>query len=162
MPSDIDEKIIIRGRQITPTVLEEIRSTIDTHPHAGRSVISRLLCERWNWRQTNGYLKEIACRELLLRLERMGLVTLPPPQRVKVNRKTILPLPQAFEENHLPSLGGRVDSYHNLTIAMVRGSHKENLWDSLVERYHYLGHAPIVGAYLKYVVYLVSVRKYLL
>jgi len=158
MARDIDEKIVdfspltIRGRQITPTVLEEIRGAIETHRHAGRSVISRTLCEQWNWRQTNGLLKDMACRELLLRLERLGLIALPPRRSVKSNYKRIPLLPSAFEESNLPRLNGRVDSYRQMTIEMVRGSEKEKLWDALVHRYHYLGCTPIVGAYLKYVV----------
>jgi hypothetical protein len=158
MASGIDEKIIgfspltIRGRQITPTVLEEIRGAIDTHRHAGRSVISQLLCEQWNWRQANGHPKDMACRELLLRLERLGLIALPPRRSVKSNYKRIPPIPPAFEESNLPPLNGRVDSYQHMSIEMVRGSEKEMLWDALVHRYHYLGCTPIVGAYLKYVV----------
>lgn len=157
MASDMDEKIVdfslptIRGRRITPTVLDEIRGVIDTHRHAGRSVISRVLCGQWNWRQTNGRLKDMACRELLLRLERLALITLPPRRSVKSNYKRIPPIPPAFEESNLPRLDGRVDSYR-ISIEMVRGSEKERLWDALVHRYHYLGCAPIVGAYLKYVV----------
>lgn len=160
MVSDIDEKITdfspftIRGRQMTPTVLEEIRGAIETYWHAGRSVISQVLCEQWNWRRANGHLKDMACRELLLRLERLGLIALPPRRSVKINYRRIPPIPPAFEERNLPRLDGRVDSYRRITIEMVRGSEKERLWDTLVHRYHYLGCAPIVGAYLKYVVYL--------
>ncbi len=134
--SDIDEKIIafslptIRGRRITPTVLEEIRGVINTCRHAGRSVISRVLCEQWNWRQSNGLLKDMACRGLLLRLERLGLIALPPRRRVKSNYKRIPPIPPAFEENNLPRLDGRVDCYRRMTIDMVRGSEKEILWDA--------------------------------
>jgi len=34
---------------------------------------------------------------------------------------------------------------------MVRSTPDERLWDYLIERYHYLGHPRIVGAYLKYI-----------
>ena len=158
MANDIDEKTIdfslltIRGRQITPPILEEIRGVIDTYRHAGRSVISQVLCEQWNWRQANGYPKAMACRELLRRLERLALIALPPRRSVKSNDKRILPLPPTFEERNLPRLNGRVDCYRRMTIEMVRGSEKERLWDALVHRYHYLGCTPIVGAYLKYMV----------
>lgn len=146
--------ITIRGRLITVDVLQEIRNTIEAHWDNGRSAISRKLCQRWNWQQTNGRLKEMACRDLLLRLERMCLIVLPPRQCIKVNHKKIAPIPQAFEEINIPPLNGRVDAYQSINTQMVRGSHKERLWDSLVHRYHYLGYTPIVGAYLKYIVYL--------
>lgn len=155
-----DEKMVdfrsisIRGRLITREGLHQIRTTIEAYWHEGRSAISRRLCQHWNWRQTNGQLKEMACRDLLLRLERMGLIVLPPRQSIKVNRKRIAPVPQAFEQTNVIPLTDRVDAYQSITIQMVRGSPKERLWDSLVHRYHYLGCPQIVGAYLKYVVYL--------
>lgn len=47
----------IRGRQIGTDDLSEIRETIAEHWARGRSAISRVLCERWDWRQPNGQLK---------------------------------------------------------------------------------------------------------
>ncbi|MFQ5631006.1 MAG: Druantia anti-phage system protein DruA [bacterium] len=146
--------ICIRGRDITLEVLQFIRHTIDIHWDDGRSAISRILCEQWNWRQANGRLKDMACRDLLLRLERLGLIDLPPQQRKKVNHKRILPVPSEFEESQAQRLVGRVDAFQHLHLEMVRGSEKEPLWDSLVHRYHYLGCRTIVGGYLKYFAYL--------
>jgi len=71
----------IRGRQIGADDLSEIRATIAEHWAKGRSAISRILCERWDWRQPNGQLKEMACRALLLSLETKGEVKLPPRKK---------------------------------------------------------------------------------
>lgn len=146
--------IHIRGREITSDVLLFIQQIIFRHWHEGRSAISRILCGQWNWRQSNGCLKDMACRDLLLRLERLGLVELPPRQSQKANYKRIRPVPSEFEENEAQPLTGRVDAFKNLHLEMIRGSEKEPLWDSLVDRYHYLGCRTIVGGYLKYFVYL--------
>jgi hypothetical protein len=144
----------LRGRDITPEILQFIQETIAAHVHEGRSAISRILCAQWNWRQSNGGLKDMACRDLLLRLERLGLIQLPPRQKQKANYKIILPLPAAFEEQTASPLTGRVDAFGELRLEMVRGHEHEALWDALIERYHYLGCRTIVGGYLKYLAYL--------
>jgi hypothetical protein len=77
----------IRGREITSADLETIREVIASHWSRGRSHISRVLCERWDWRQPNGWLKDRACRDVLLRLEAAGLIELPPRRREKANYK---------------------------------------------------------------------------
>ena len=44
----------IRGRQIGPDDLCDIRAAVSNLWSTGRSAISRHLCEQWNWRQPNG------------------------------------------------------------------------------------------------------------
>lgn len=151
--SDFDP-LRLRGRDITSDVLQFIQQTIAAHGHEGRSAISRILCEQWNWRQRNGGLKDMACRDLLLRLERLGLIHLPPRQSQKANYRIIPAVPAEFEEHTAPPLTGRVDAFGDLRLEMVRGSANESLWDSLVDHYHYLGCRTIVGGYLKYLAYL--------
>ena len=51
------------------------------NPGWGRSRLSVKLCELWDWRAANGQLKDMACRNLLLRLEKAGHIVLPPRQR---------------------------------------------------------------------------------
>jgi len=142
----------IRGRQIGADDLQDIRATIADHWARGRSAISRLLCERWNWRQPNGQLKEMACRALLLSLETKGAVELPPRQMEsfraprRANRQ-ILTVDDSPVE-------GSVTEFRSLTIRMVRQTPDEALWDYLVDTHHYLGRPWIVGACLKYLAYL--------
>ena len=38
------------------------------------------LCELWEWNRPDGQLKDMACRELLRKLESRFLITLPPRQ----------------------------------------------------------------------------------
>ena len=148
------EPLTIRGLHITAEVLEEIRQVIEQNWEKGRTAISRILCQKWDWRQNNGQLKGMACRELLLRLERKGFINLPPRKRDKVNRKRITPISDLFNQFSSNLLSGRIDKYRKIELEMVRGTSKEKLWDSLIHQYHYLGYSQIVGAYLKYLVYL--------
>ncbi len=73
----MEGSLILRGRQITSDDLPLIQFFIQTYWQRGRKLISRELSRQWHWYQPNGNLKDMACRELLLRLERMGLIQLP-------------------------------------------------------------------------------------
>ena len=70
--------ITIRKRTISEADLPLIQAIVDRHWNKGRKHISKVLCNEWNWRQPNGRLKDMACRELLLTLSRKGLINLPP------------------------------------------------------------------------------------
>ena len=76
-----------RSRELNARDIELIRSAISKHYDRGRSHISRVLCEAWQWKQPNGKLKEYAARDLLLRLEEKGFIELPPRLRPKNNLK---------------------------------------------------------------------------
>ena len=141
----------IRNRIITRHVLDQVQQIIDCHWESGRTQISHTLCREWNWRQANGRLKEMACRDLLLRLQRMDLIVLPAPKRSNNNRKK--KLLRSFDVTDHPIVG-RIDTFAHIDFELAHTRAKRHLWDSLVDRYHYLGYKHIVGACLKYLVYL--------
>ena len=74
-----------RGRQISQEDILYIRALIERHPNESRRTLSTKLCEAWQWRQTNGALRDMVCRGLLLMLERAGQITLPPVSYVRHN-----------------------------------------------------------------------------
>jgi hypothetical protein len=74
----IVETLTIRKRTITRADIADIQSTVTAHWDCGRTEISRILCSRWGWLQQNGRLKDMACREVILTLNRKGLIQLPP------------------------------------------------------------------------------------
>ena len=57
--------------------IEFIRRLIAEHPGASRRALSKILCEAWNWRQSNGALRDMVCRGLMLELHRAGHIELP-------------------------------------------------------------------------------------
>ena len=73
----MEQNLVIRGRQVTSQDIGLIRSLVDQYQPQGRTFISRELCRIWNWHQPNGALKDMACRELLRRLDQKGLILLP-------------------------------------------------------------------------------------
>jgi len=142
----------IRGRIIDRHDLDTIRGIISAHWDLGRTAISRILCEQWNWYQANGRLKDRACRVLLLKLEEKGEISLPP--RLITPRRPPRKARQREYTYDDSDLKGIVSEFGSLTLRMVRRTPDEGLWDFLVDRFHYLGNPKIVGSYLKYLAYL--------
>jgi len=90
------QTLLIRGHQVPPDDLTSIQSLIKEHWQKGQKFISQELCRYWQWYQPNGNLKDMACRELLLRLQPKGLIQLLPgrsnPNTSRRNRS--IPLPE--------------------------------------------------------------------
>jgi hypothetical protein len=140
-----------RGRELGRADIAFIAETVQAHYARGRSHISRVLCERWNWRQANGKFKEYAARDLLLRLEEAGHLQLPPRQRPKNNLKAAN-FSQVPLFVHQP-LGGRVGDYPPIELRAAEGPDRY-LWDYLIHHHHYLGRPKLVGEHLKQLVFI--------
>ena len=74
----MDWPLKIQGRFVTEAEVDEIRMLLQSHPLWNRSRLSRELCMRWNWQRPDGQIKDMACRELLRKLEFRTLIKLPP------------------------------------------------------------------------------------
>ncbi len=77
----MERSLKILDREIDPNELLLIRERIEPAGDRGRTYISKELCQIWDWRLPNDQLQDIACRDLLRRLEKRGLIQLPPPLR---------------------------------------------------------------------------------
>jgi len=73
------ENIIIRGREFSPLEIGLIKTVVLSHRDLSRRKLSLLICEQLAWRQANGNLKDRACRDVLIRLNNQGVLTLPKP-----------------------------------------------------------------------------------
>jgi len=140
-----------RGRAVTDEDVATVRALIAAHPSASRRELSKRLCERWNWRQANGTLRDMLARSLMLALHRAGQITLPPvrhqpPNNVVARRA---PKPVAIDRTPLRSSLAELGA---LTVDEVRGGEGEPLVDALIAEHHYLGAARGVGTQLKYLV----------
>lgn len=140
-----------RGRDLCAVDIALVRATIAAHYAGGRSFIAQVLCEQWAWRQPNGAYKGFAARDLLLRLEEAGHVTLPPRKAVKNNRAE--PRFDRIPRYAESPLSGRVGDHPPPRIVEVSGTERY-LWDYLVHHYHYLGRPRLVGEHLKQLVFI--------
>jgi hypothetical protein len=150
----MDIILTYRKKNITQDDLSFIREVVDKHRSKGRSAISRILCEAWDWRQANGHLKDVVCRGLLLHLERNDLITLPPRIIDNNNNHTRRrkSAQTALEYQPVP-LKASLSELAPIEFRQVRRTSEEKLFNNLIRQYHYLGYAQPVGEHLKYMVY---------
>ena len=76
--------VTIQGQPFCPDI-SLIEKLLGENPSWGRTRLSVKLCELWDWRAPNGQIKDMGCRNLLLRLEQVGQIRLPPRQRKSTN-----------------------------------------------------------------------------
>jgi hypothetical protein len=94
----------------------------------------------------------MACRELLLTLNRKGLITLPPRLSSANNEKRNRTIP-AVHIDRSP-LQEKLASLGLVDLKPVRNTKLEPLYNSLIQQHHYLGYRQIVGNHLKYIAFI--------
>jgi hypothetical protein len=124
---------------------------VERHGDKGRTSISERVCRALRWRQPNGALKDMACREILRKLDMLGVVTLPP-------RKWGGAIWPSRAYDAAPGHEcARVTSVEYTEIQVHRIASKHDVeaatWNKLVQRYHYLHTSRIVGRQIKYLVF---------
>ncbi len=142
-----------RNREITDTDVVDIQKIIDDNPKISRAQIAKKLCEKWNWVQKNGVLKEGVCRSLLVRLHNEGLIKLPKRKKTPAilmmrNRK-----PKKVEVDR-GLIEGSLKEAGVIELYQVRRTDEERIYNGLIEEFHYLGYTRPVGEHLLYVAYL--------
>jgi Domain of unknown function (DUF4338) len=113
--------------------------------------LPRELCEAWQWKQANGALRDMVCRELLLMLHRADEIELPPVKRVVRNRIAQRQKPEPVISRHL-SRARPTGEHHSAEFIQMRRTPEKALFNSLMEQYHYLGYEQPIGEHLKYLV----------
>lgn len=141
-----------RGRNVSEEDILYIRELIAAHPGASRRTLSRKLCEVWHWRQSNGALRDMVCRGLLLMLQRAGRIALPQVAYVRHNPLAARARPAAVLIDATP-IEARLGDLRPLEFQQVRRTADEPLFNSLLEQHHYLGYEQPVGEHLKYLVW---------
>lgn len=147
----MEEEKVIQGRRILPGEVGLIGKLLADHPSWNRSRLSRELCERWDWRNGKGQLKDMACRTLLLKLEAMGEIELPPRQGGRPNQQGFGPMGEVTHDRS--PIEEELSHLRPLRIEPLgRGDPQLPLFKFLLHRYHYLGHRTCVGENLKVLV----------
>ena len=148
----MDVKLRYRGRDVTDSDIAFIRQLMAHHPSASRRRLSQILCEAWDWRQTNGELRDMVCRGLMLKLHRAGFIELPPVRKVPPNNVVLRRKLPTMCVDTTP-LCVSLKQLRPLTLRQVRRTPEETLFDSLIEEHHYLGYTRPVGEHLKYLIW---------
>jgi hypothetical protein len=147
----MERSLTLLKREIGARELAQINRLIETAGERGRTYISKQLCQVWDWRLPNGRLRDIACRELLRRLEQRGLIQLPAPRHASRKpgyHNTTMLAPDFVSTPRSQSL----QAFGSIEIAMVRGRPEEALYNAVIGSYHYLGYHQGAGEQLKYLI----------
>jgi len=83
----LNEPILVQTRSLSPADIEFIQNLIDGNPNWNRTRLSKELCRTWDWKTPRGQWKDMACREMLRKLEAKGLLRLPPLARIGRQRR---------------------------------------------------------------------------
>jgi len=147
------ETIMVKqGREITPEDIQLIQQLLADNPSWGRTRLSKELCKLWQWRKSNGQIKDIACRSLLLKLEKEGSIILPARQikwTRRSRKKRLIPSVTHFKEE----VSGSLKTLMPLEIMRVIQPSCDNaLFECFLSRYHYLGYSRTVGESMKYLI----------
>lgn len=145
------ETVRVQGRELAPADLTGIRELIAAHPQWSRRRLSEVLAAQWNWRNGKGQLKDMAARNLLLKLQARGWVRLPARRCRPTHRMARLgqaEIPWAPEP-----ITGTVAALGPLQVSEVSGQRepRQGLVAAL-RQFHYLGYRGAVGENLQYIV----------
>lgn len=149
-PFDARTGIVFCGDELKDKDFKRIQKLIDSEFRPSRQQIARKTCRLFCWRRPNGTPPVRACRELLVRLERMGILCLPPRKRVTQGRSPALPsLDGDFLLGPTPGWPGTVADNTPLELRPIVAEERIG-FRAYMERYHYLGDSPLVGESLRY------------
>lgn len=146
----MEHKRCLQGRWLGPEDIEHLRLWIEQRSDWSRKRLAKGLCERWDWRNGRGRLKDFAARSLLLKLEAEGRLRLPPLQENKRRPpRPISPLPHWQPP---PVRQARLAELQPLEIRVIEpGGPEARRWAFYLDRFHYLGWR-VVGENLGYLI----------
>ena len=136
------------GRDFTDAELALARRLASTLPT--RRAIADALCDELSWLRLDGRRKDMSARVALLRMERDGLVTLPPPKNGNGNGRIARHVQPAAQlvvdlQTSFAALGP-------VELVVVSTKASSRRWRELVASHHYLGYVPFAGAQLRYLI----------
>jgi len=142
------------GLEFSCETIERIGQFIKQTPLISQRELSRQVCQWMGWHAANGKPKETVCRKALVVLNHRGVIDIGAgavrqavsgPSAKKVASSLVEPVAIVCELSQL----GQV----SLQVVTSRYSKAFELWKQLMDAYHYLGHGPLCGAQLRYLVH---------
>jgi hypothetical protein len=147
------EPFCYRGRQLGVGEITFIQQLISDNPRASRRRLSVLLCQAWQWAQSNGRWRDMVARGLLLQLHRAGRIVLPVQRFIPPNNAARHRPPEPETTVETSPLECSLGELGPLEIRQVRRRPEEGLCEGLLQSYHYLRYRRPVGEHLKHLVY---------
>lgn len=147
-----ENSLIFRGRLFTQEELKLIRDITEQPLAKRRKTIARIVCEKLKWRSPNGQLKIIPCLEALRRMEKVGILSLPMPQK-RGGYHEIKNVSAKQINFNSEKIIGKLRKEEKFQFKLAESNNEMLLWRYLIQEYHYLGYRRLVGRHIKYFVY---------
>lgn len=139
------------GQHFSSEVINRIQGAVDAEPTISRRSLSLQVCEWLGWRGRNGKPKEMSCRVALLRLHRRKRIRLPSI----VSKNTVFPATKPMEAAvEFPAVECSLCELGAIEIVPIESGNRvlSGIWNTMMERYHYLGSGPLCGAQIRYLI----------
>ena len=94
----------------------------------------------------------MGARVALLRLHRQGWITLPEPRNRNGNGRADRLVRAPVPKPPASDLCCPLSELGTIELHKVENKDESLLWDGLIDRYHYLGHSPLSGAQIRYLI----------
>ena len=144
--------MVVCGQEFSEQLLERINALLVEQPQLSRRALSRQVCEWLEWHTRDGRLKQMSCRVALRKLERAGVLQLPPPRAAppRAGRPDYARLLQGVSI----AVNASLNELGCIEVLLVDSRHSRSgqVWRALMQRDHYLGAGPLCGAQLRYLV----------
>src|SRR3990172_5777432 len=142
--------MVIAGRDFNDEILARIRETVCVSAGLTRGALARKVCEWLGWHGKDGRPKEISCRVTLNKLEKRGLIELPPARPVSFASRTPQP---AQPTPQWPCIKTSLSKLGEIELVVVNGDRQLSvLWRAMMQAYHPLSDGPLCGAQLRYLI----------
>ncbi len=137
----------IQGRLLSEANVVKIKDYLQENPEWNRSRLSKELCLYWNWRRPDGQYKDMACREMLRKLEKRSLIKLPPRLCPGPGRSPEI----ATVDVDQSRIHCRFVDVKPVKVVNARNSRSdERTFNYLMKSFHYLSFKRTVGQNMKY------------
>ncbi len=142
------------GREIGPSEIAHAQEVVGLCGGLSREQLAKTLCEHWGWFFPTGAYRVRACRKLLEKLEKQGLLKLPAKQTAKQRLgKRVDRFAAGISEADIapqPTLENRLEAVRPIRFEQPQGKDEIRLWNAFVDRYHTLGYKQPFGCSLRY------------
>ena len=138
----------VSGQEFPEEVIDRIRLRVKADGDLTRTGLSREVCEWLDWRGRNGRVKDMNCRVALLKLQRRGVIELPPARAVGFGPRDA----GADEGRAWPTVESTLAELGPVWLVPVAGEEMSSQWRAMFRAHHPLGDGPLCGAQMRYLV----------
>jgi len=142
--------MLIANRDFTEEIVERIRVAVRSTADLTRCALSRMVCGWMDWHGFDGRAKEASCRAALLKLERRGVIELPPAREVSFESSSPATAPP---EPAWLRIKGALSKLSGIELVVVNGDKAlSRQWRVMMRAHHPLSDGPLCGAQLRYLI----------